>query len=353
MDTCGIVVAAGSGSRFGVPKQFETVAGARLVDRAVDAVADACDDVVLVLPAGVAWDGRPVAASVPGGSTRSASVRAGLDAVAGSAAVVVVHDAARPLAPPALFEAVIEAVRAGADAAVPGLPISDTVKRVDGDHVVETIARDSLVTVQTPQAFRTDALRAAHTAGGEATDDAALVEAAGGRVVVVPGDPRIGQGFDVHPFGDGAALVLGGVELDGPGLVGHSDADAVAHAVADALLGAAAMPDLGSMFPATDDRYRDASSIRLLREVAGRVSAAGWRLGNVDVVVVAERPSLAPHVRSMTDNLYHALVPLFPEPGARNLVSVKPKRGEGLGAIGRGEGVAVWAVALLESVDAR
>jgi 2-C-methyl-D-erythritol 4-phosphate cytidylyltransferase len=188
--TCGIVVAAGSGSRFGVPKQFEIVAGSRLVDRAVDAVADACDEVVLVLPASVAWDGRPVAASVPGGSTRSASVRAGLDAVAGSAAVVVVHDAARPLAPPALFEAVIGAVRAGADAAVPGLPIPDTVKRVAGDHVVETIVRDSLVAVQTPQAFRSDALRAAHTAGGEATDDAALVEAAGGRVVVVPGDPR-------------------------------------------------------------------------------------------------------------------------------------------------------------------
>jgi len=177
--TCGIVVAGGSGSRFGVPKQFETVAGARLVDRAVEAVIAACDDVVLVLPAGVAWDGRPVAATVPGGSTRAAS-----------AAVVVVHDAARPLAPPALFDAVIDAVRAGADAAVPGLPISDTVKRVDGDHVVETIARDELVAVQTPQAFRTDALRAAHTASAEATDDAALVEAAGGRVVVVPGDPR-------------------------------------------------------------------------------------------------------------------------------------------------------------------
>jgi len=107
------------------------------------------------------------------------------------------------------------------------------------------------------------------------------------------------------------------------------------------------------MFPATDKRYRDASSIGLLREIAGRVSAAGWQLGNVDVVVAAERPVLAPHVRSMTDNLYHALVPLFPEPGAQNLVSVKPKRGEGLGAIGRGEGVAVWAVALLESVDTR
>src|SRR5204862_496797 len=160
-------------------------------------------------------------------------------------------------APAALFEAVIGAVRAGADAAVPGLPIPDTVKRVDGGHVVETISRDALVAVQTPQAFRTDALRAAHRSSGEATDDAALVEAAGGQ------------------------------------------------------------------------------------------------LGNVDVVVAAERPVLAPHVRSMTDNLCHALVPLFPEPGAQNLVSVKPKRGEGLGAIGRGEGVAVWAVALLESVGTR
>lgn len=190
VSTWGIVVAGGSGTRFGVPKQFETVAGARLVDRAVDAVVGACDDVVLVLPAGVAWDGVPVAATVPGGSTRSASVRAGLDAVPSASAVVVVHDAARPLAPPALFDAVIGAVRAGADAAVPGLSIPDTVKRVDGAHVVETIPRDALVAVQTPQAFRTAALRAAHAADGDATDDAALVEAAGGRVVVVPGDPR-------------------------------------------------------------------------------------------------------------------------------------------------------------------
>jgi 2-C-methyl-D-erythritol 4-phosphate cytidylyltransferase len=190
VETWGIVVAGGSGSRFGVPKQFESMGGARLVDRAVDATAAACDDVVVVLPAGVVWDGLPVTAVVPGGSTRSESVRAGLDAVAASAAVVVVHDAARPLASPAVFEAVIGAVRAGADAAVPGLAIPDTVKRVEGDHAVETISRDNLVTVQTPQAFRTGALRAAHAGGGEATDDAALVEAAGGRVVVVPGDAR-------------------------------------------------------------------------------------------------------------------------------------------------------------------
>lgn len=162
---------------------------------------------------------------------------------------------------------------------------------------------------------------------------------------------RVGLGFDVHPFGDGGVLVLGGVELEGPALSGHSDADAVAHAVADALLGAAGLPDLGALFPATDDRYRDASSIGLLRDVAGRVAAAGWRLGNVDVVVAAERPPLAPHVRGMAGNLSHALIALFPEPGAQNLVSVKPKRGEGLGAIGRSEGIAVWAVALLDSVE--
>ena len=190
MSTWSIVVAAGAGTRFGVPKQFEAVAGSRLVARGVEAEELACDEVVIVLPADVQWDGRRVAAAVPGGSTRSASVRAGLDAVAGSATVVVVHDAARPLAPPTLFEAVIAAVRAGADAAVPGLPIPDTVKSVVGDRVAETIPRDGLVALHTPQAFRADALRAAHTARDDATDDAALVEAAGGHVVVVPGDAR-------------------------------------------------------------------------------------------------------------------------------------------------------------------
>ena len=162
---------------------------------------------------------------------------------------------------------------------------------------------------------------------------------------------RVGLGFDVHPFGDGGTLVLGGVELEGPALAGHSDADAVAHAVADALLGAAGLPDLGTLFPASDERYRDVSSLRLLRDVAARVSAAGWQLVNVDVVVAAERPALASHVRAMTSNLSGALVALFPEPGAHSLVSVKPKRGEGLGAIGRAEGIAVWAVALLDTVE--
>lgn len=189
MSTWGIVVAGGTGSRFGTAKQFESIAGARLVDRAVDAAASACDEVVVVVPDGFAWDGAPVTAAVAGGASRSASVRAGLAAVPTSASIVVVHDAARPLASSSLFDAVISAVVSGADAAVPALPVPDTVKRIDGDRVVETVARDGLVAVQTPQAFRADALRAAHASGADATDDAALIEADGGRVVIVPGEP--------------------------------------------------------------------------------------------------------------------------------------------------------------------
>jgi 2-C-methyl-D-erythritol 4-phosphate cytidylyltransferase len=188
VSTWGVVVAGGTGTRFGTAKQFESIAGTRLVDRAVETTAAACDEVVVVVPDAFRWDGPPVAAAVVGGATRSASVRAGLAAVAPSATIVVVHDAARPLASPALFEAVIGAVRRGADAAVPAVPVPDTVKRVDGDEVVETVAREELVVVQTPQAFRADALRAAHTGGADATDDAALIEAADGRVVIVPGE---------------------------------------------------------------------------------------------------------------------------------------------------------------------
>lgn len=154
------------------------------------AAASVCDGVVVVLPAGVEWDGMTGAVPVTGGASRSESVRAGLAAVPVAADVVVVHDAARPLASPALFRAVIAAVAGGADGAVPGLAVNDTVKRVGADGAVaETVPRDGLVAVQTPQAFRAEALRAVHAAGGEASDDAALVEAAGGRVVVVPGEP--------------------------------------------------------------------------------------------------------------------------------------------------------------------
>jgi 2-C-methyl-D-erythritol 2,4-cyclodiphosphate synthase len=156
---------------------------------------------------------------------------------------------------------------------------------------------------------------------------------------------RVGLGYDVHPFVDHTAaprpLVLGGVTVDGPGLAGHSDADAICHAVADALLGPAGLPDLGSLYPASDDTFRDASSIELLRDVAQRTWTAGWQVVNVDVVVNAERPLLAPHVTAIADNLTGALDGAF--------VSVKPKRGESIGAVGRAEGIACWAVALLES----
>jgi 2-C-methyl-D-erythritol 4-phosphate cytidylyltransferase len=188
--SAAIVVAAGEGSRFGAEKQFVVLDGARLVDRAVTAAAAACDDVVVVLPAGASWDGPPVAAAVAGGDRRVDSVRAGLAAVPPACDVVVVHDAARPLAGPALFAAVLDAVRGGADGAVPGVAITDTVKRVEEGRVVATVPRSGLVAVQTPQAFRAEVLRAAHAGGGDSTDDAALVEAAGGTVVVVPGDPR-------------------------------------------------------------------------------------------------------------------------------------------------------------------
>jgi 2-C-methyl-D-erythritol 4-phosphate cytidylyltransferase len=185
--TWAIVVAAGRGERFGGPKLQTVLAGRRAVEWSVDAARAACDGVVLVVAAG---DDPGVEADrrVDGGATRSESVRAGLTAVPDDADVVVVHDAARPAARPALFHAVVAAVRAGADAAVPGVPVTDTIKRVDGDAVVATLDRSSLVAVQTPQAFGAAALRAAHADAGDATDDAALVERRGGRVVVVPGD---------------------------------------------------------------------------------------------------------------------------------------------------------------------
>ena len=175
-----IVVAAGTGDRFGRPKQFELLGGRRLVDWAADAAGAACDGVVTVLPPGAVEAG-----GVAGGATRSASVRCGLAAVPATAEIVVVHDAARPLADPVLFERVVAAVRAGADGAIAAAPVTDTVKRVDGDRVVQTLDRAALVAVQTPQAFAAAALRAAHDGDPEATDDAALVEAAGGVVVVV------------------------------------------------------------------------------------------------------------------------------------------------------------------------
>ena len=250
---------------------------------------------------------------------------------------MVVHDAARPLAPASCFEAVVAARAAGADGAVPGVPVADTLARgstasrrrpaTDGGGRADPAG----VPGRGPAARRTPA-------SGEATDDAALVEAAGGRVVVVPGEPadheahdtattcavargpardRAGDacgsasGFDVHPFTDdpGRPLVLGGVRFDGErGLAGHSDADVVAHAVADALLGAAGLGDLGEHFPDTDPAWAGADSLELLRRVRGlRAADAGWQVGNVDCAVVLEAPRLAPHRDAMQERLSAAV----------------------------------------------
>ena len=232
-------------------------------------------------------------------------MRAGLAAVPADAEIVVVHDAARPLAGADLFQRTVAAVRAGADAAIPGVPVTDTVKQVEDGRVVATVDRSRLVAVQTPQAFRAAVLRRAHAGDPEATDDAALVEALGGtggggrgrppqpqadlarrpargpgppgrRSPSDDGDPRVGLGFDVHPFSDdpGRVLVLGGVVFEGErGLAGHSDADVVTHAVAEALLGAAGLGDLGQHFPDTDARWKGVDSTG----PAGRGGADGRR----------------------------------------------------------------------------
>jgi 2-C-methyl-D-erythritol 4-phosphate cytidylyltransferase len=180
------VVAAGTGTRFGGPKQFADLGGRRVADWAIEAAVSASDGVVVVMPPG----SPPEPGTVPGGETRAESVRCGLAEVPADAEVILVHDGARPFAGPDLFAAVVAAVRAGADGAVPAVPVADTVKQVDDAGVVVTTPpRASLVAVQTPQGFRATSLRRAHAGGGEGTDDAALVEAAGGRVVTVPGDP--------------------------------------------------------------------------------------------------------------------------------------------------------------------
>jgi 2-C-methyl-D-erythritol 4-phosphate cytidylyltransferase len=188
--TWAIVVAAGGGTRFGAAKQFARLGGATVLDRAVGVAAESCDGVVVVLPGDAMWDAPATVRTTTGGATRSESVRAGLACVPDDADVVVVHDAARPLASRRLFAAVLDAIAQGADAAVPALPVVDTLKRVRDHDVVETVPREGLVAVQTPQAFRAGALRAAHAAGSIETDDAALVEAAGGKVVVVEGERR-------------------------------------------------------------------------------------------------------------------------------------------------------------------
>ena len=379
MRVWAIVVAGGRGDRFGGAKQYAALAGRRVLDWSLAAASNGADGVVLVVPPERVAQAEPGADRVvAGGASRAASVRAGLAAVPPEAEVIVVHDGARPLASPWLFASVIAAVGQGWDAAVPGLEVTDTIRhRQDG-----VIDRQALVRVQTPQAFAAAALRAAHAQRAEATDDASLVERQGGRVAIVAGetsnlkitDPddlvvaealldrrrppaaaaqpidsspgtqlnlRVGHGFDVHPFSTDPhrRLVLGGVHFPGQaGLVGHSDADVIAHAVIDALLGAAGLGDIGQHFPDTDPALVGADSVAMLAQAVALVAEAGWRVSNVDCTVVLEAPKLAPRKAEIERRL-SAVV------GAP--VTAKAKRAEGLGSLGRREGVACFAVAIL------
>lgn len=372
-----IVAAGGSGQRAGLAKQWLELGGEAVLRRSARLLADCplVDELVLVVPAGeepraaealagLAKPGRAVA----GGPARADSVRNGLAALSGCG-VVLVHDAARPFATSALVALVGEAA-ARDGAALAAVQVTDTVKRAgtgEPPRVAATLDRRELWLAQTPQGFRRDLLlRAYQAAGAEAstaTDECALVERLGAPVTLVPGEPgnfkitspedvararalteapvASGVGYDCHRFEPGRKLMLGGVEFEGDGLLGHSDADVCAHAVGDAILGAAGLGDLGRHFPDTDPRWKGVSSLRLLREIAAKADGAGWRIGNADVTLAARRPRIAPRAAEMRSRLAEAL---GVSPAQ---VNVKATTGEGMGFVGRGEGIAAHAVALL------
>jgi 2-C-methyl-D-erythritol 4-phosphate cytidylyltransferase/2-C-methyl-D-erythritol 2,4-cyclodiphosphate synthase len=382
-DFVGVIVAAGSATRFGgpAPKQFVDLGGRSVLERAVRAVADrpAVDGAIVVLaPEELdtprakqvrGWSG--VLKVVPGGATRARSVMHGLAAVT-EQPFVLIHDAARPMAGAALIDRVITATRVHG-AALPALAVPDTVKEVDaaGTTIVRTVDRVSLRLAQTPQGARTDWLRAAlvnaEASGAEVTDEAAALERAGRAVAVVAGDPwnrkittahdlealrarvgeagmglRVGSGYDIHRFEEGRKLVLGGVHFEGePGLAGHSDADVVLHAAMDALLGAAGLGDIGLHFPPDDSRYEGADSTTLARQVVDMVREGGLEIINVDLTLLAQRPRIRPRVGEMRQ----AIATCLRVDSSR--VGLKATTLEGLGALGRGEGIACQALALL------
>lgn len=379
----GIVAAAGKGRRFGAPenKVLASLAGKTVLHWSIDALARcaAVDAVVVVTGIDdlervreIARVFPKVAAVCAGGAERYDSVWNALLAVPAGTELVAVHDGARPLTSPQLIHDVVEAARE-TGAALPASPISDTVKRSeDGVDTRETVDRRPLFGVQTPQVFRYDLLveayRSAREAGFAGTDDASYVERLGHPVRLVPGGRtnlkitvaedlrmaeawlgggayRTGFGYDVHQLVPGRPLVLGGVELqhpDGLGLDGHSDADVLLHAIADGLLGAAALGDIGMHFPNTDPRYRGISSLVLLRVVADKVREEGWEVVNVDAMLLAERPKIRPHVDLMRARIAEALRV------EADQVSVKATTNETLGFEGREEGIAAHAVATLQ-----
>ncbi|CAN5572063.1 bifunctional 2-C-methyl-D-erythritol 4-phosphate cytidylyltransferase/2-C-methyl-D-erythritol 2,4-cyclodiphosphate synthase [soil metagenome] len=387
-----IVVAAGSGTRLaaGAPKAFVGIDEHTMLRHALTRVLQAPEaQIVIVAPAGregdaltdalaAAGDRRDLVSVVAGGSSRQASVAAGLNALWGDVEIVLVHDAARALTPPGVFERVIAAVDAGGVGAVPVLPVIDTIKRVEDARIVAAVERSELSAAQTPQGFRRDILDAAYRgADQDFTDDAALVAAAGHSVAVVEGDalafkittpadlerarslvarhpllasaahlenptpaPRVGVGTDVHAFGGEGPLWLAGLEWPGePALSGHSDGDAVAHAIVDALLSAAGLGDIGTHFGTDHPEYAGAHAAAFLSRTLGLLGEAGWRVGNVAVQVQANRPRFSARRAEAEAVLSTAL-------GGAS-VSVSATTTDGLGFTGRGEGVSAFAMALV------
>ena len=372
MRIAAILVAAGSGSRFGgdTPKQFISIAGKPVIRHAAEALlrhVSVVQPVGEAAPIAAALDGLPVLPAVPGGTTRQGSVNAGLHALVPHAPdIVLVHDAARPFLPAATVPALIEALRTH-DGAIPAVRIADTLKRVQSGRIVATVPRDGLFRAQTPQAFRYHLLRALHATGDQgATDDASLLEAAGHKVAIVPGSddnikltyqedivrleralapgllPRTGTGFDVHAIETGRPLVLCGVTVPHEwGLAGHSDADVGIHALCDAIYGALAEGDIGRHFPPSEAEWKDADSARFLRHAATRIAARGGMLANADVTLICERPKITPHAPQMIARLAELL---GVEEGR---ISVKATTTERLGFAGRGEGIAAQAIATI------
>jgi 2-C-methyl-D-erythritol 4-phosphate cytidylyltransferase/2-C-methyl-D-erythritol 2,4-cyclodiphosphate synthase len=351
--------------------------GRSILQRSVEAFQHSLrvDDVVVALPAEMAavppayLVGVSNVAVVPGGARRQDSV-ANAFAAAPAADLVVIHDAARPFVSAALIARTIDAaIEFGA--AIAARPASDTVKRATSEGIIlATLPREEIHLAQTPQAFRASVLRdvlAAADPGADATDEAALAERAGHPVRLVEGDAmnikittpedlsmaeallgagipalRVGTGYDLHRLVEGRPLILGGVTIPFvKGLQGHSDGDAVSHAVTDALLGAAGMGNIGSLFPSSDPAFEGADSLELLREATGRLGSAGYAVVNVDVTVIAERPKLTPHIAAMRANLAGALAV---DPSR---ISVKGKTNEGVDSMGDGQSIAVHAVALV------
>jgi 2-C-methyl-D-erythritol 4-phosphate cytidylyltransferase/2-C-methyl-D-erythritol 2,4-cyclodiphosphate synthase len=380
MDTGGktvaLLVAAGSGSRAGgsdaPPKQYRRIAGRPLLAHAAGRLRHPRIDAIQVVIGAdheaayrEAVGDLSLPAPVLGGATRQQSVRNGLSALAAQGAQhILIHDAARPFLPASVVDRLLDGL-AQHQGAVPVLPVVDTLARSD-DGLGETVARAGLVRVQTPQAFRfADIVRGhAEWAGDEATDDAQVARAAGLSVATVIGDPslekltydedfrraeallaaravpRTGFGFDVHAFGPGDSLWLGGVRIDhARGLVGHSDADVLLHAVTDALLGAIGAGDIGDHFPPSDPQWRGAPSSLFLEHARGLVEAAGGRIVHVDATIICEAPRIGPHRTAIRVRIADLLrLPL-------QSISVKATTTERLGFTGRGEGIAAQAVA--------